>query len=57
MARDVIEAFKQVFHESGKTPYRVALDAGIKHAMYSDFSKASEMFGRRRSPSYVRPLD
>ena len=39
MAGDVIEVFKQAFHASGKTPYRVALDAGVKHAVLQRFLK------------------
>ena len=39
MAGDVIEAFKRAFRKSGKTPYRVALDAGVKHAVLQRFLK------------------
>jgi hypothetical protein len=39
MAADVIEAFKRAFRTSGKTPYRVALDAGVKHAVLQRFLK------------------
>lgn len=39
MADDVIAAFKEAFRASGKTPYRVALDAGVKHAVLQRFLK------------------
>jgi hypothetical protein len=39
MAGDVIGAFKRAFRKSGKTPYRVALDAGVKHAVLQRFLK------------------
>jgi hypothetical protein len=39
MATDVIAGFKHVFRQSGKTPYRVALDAGVKHAVLQRFLK------------------
>ena len=36
---DVVEAFKEAFRASGKTAYRVALDAGVKHAVLQRFLK------------------
>jgi transcriptional regulator with XRE-family HTH domain len=39
MAEDVVKAFKEAFRASGKTPYRVALDAGVKHAVLQRFLK------------------
>lgn len=39
MAGDVIEAFKETFRASGKSAYRVALDAGVKHAVLQRFLK------------------
>jgi DNA-binding phage protein len=39
MAEDVVKAFQEAFRASGKTPYRVALDAGVKHAVLQRFLK------------------
>jgi transcriptional regulator with XRE-family HTH domain len=39
MAADVIKAFKRAFRASGKTAYRVALEAGVKHAVLQRFLK------------------